>query len=84
MQSGTDKLKKWKVEFNSKERWENHLMGWGSSGDAMSNTQLEFPSKEDAIIYCQRQGEIFIFVLPAWNKISMRFSDMLNLVQGLD
>jgi NADH dehydrogenase (ubiquinone) Fe-S protein 4 len=31
MQSGTYNTKKWKVEWDTKERWENPLMGWASS-----------------------------------------------------
>ncbi len=31
MQSGTHNTKKWKVEWDTKERWENPLMGWASS-----------------------------------------------------
>ena len=30
MQSGTFGTKKWKIEFNTNERWQNPLMGWGS------------------------------------------------------
>ena len=30
MQSGTFGTKKWKIEFNTSERWQNPLMGWGS------------------------------------------------------
>lgn len=31
MQSGTHKTKKWKMEFDNRERWENPLMGWTST-----------------------------------------------------
>lgn len=30
MQSGTDNLKGWEIEFDNRERWENPLMGWAS------------------------------------------------------
>ena len=30
MQSGTFNAKKWTIEFETKERWENPLMGWAS------------------------------------------------------
>ena len=56
MQSGTYSLRKWKIEFDNRERWENPTMGWGSTGDPLSNLQPEFGTKEDAIIYCQRMG----------------------------
>lgn len=31
MQSGTDNIHLWKMEFETRERWENPLMGWSSS-----------------------------------------------------
>lgn len=54
MQSGTAYLSNWKIEFNSQARWENWLMGWTSSGDPMSNLTLNFPTKEDAIRFCEK------------------------------
>merc|ERR1712001_14744 len=36
MQSGTHGIKRWKIEFESRERWENNLRGWASSGDPLS------------------------------------------------
>ncbi|KAF6040364.1 NDUFS4 [Bugula neritina] len=30
-QSGTNQTHKWKLEFDTRERWENHLMGWAST-----------------------------------------------------
>lgn len=56
MQQGTYGHYKWHIEFDTHERWENVLMGWGSSGDPMSSVDVEFPSKEDAIIFCERMG----------------------------
>lgn len=31
MQSGTDNLHHWEIEFDNRERWENPLMGWTST-----------------------------------------------------
>uniref|UniRef100_A0A8D1D6G3 NADH dehydrogenase [ubiquinone] iron-sulfur protein 4, mitochondrial n=1 Tax=Sus scrofa TaxID=9823 RepID=A0A8D1D6G3_PIG len=31
MQSGVNNTKKWKMEFDTRERWENPLMGWSST-----------------------------------------------------
>lgn len=61
MQSGTHQSHKWKLEFNNQERWENPLMGWGSTGDPLSNLNIDFNTKEDAIVYCQRMGQINYF-----------------------
>jgi NADH dehydrogenase (ubiquinone) Fe-S protein 4 len=31
MQSGTDNTQRWEIEFETRERWENPLMGWSST-----------------------------------------------------
>jgi NADH dehydrogenase (ubiquinone) Fe-S protein 4 len=31
MQSGTDNTHRWEIEFETRERWENPLMGWSST-----------------------------------------------------
>ena len=30
MQSGTDNTGHWEMDFDTRERWENPLMGWGA------------------------------------------------------
>lgn len=61
MQSGTFGTRKWKIDFDSRERWENPLMGWTSTADPLSNTQVEFAEVESAIGFCERNGwEYFI------------------------
>jgi len=56
MQSGTSNTKKWKIEFETRERWENALMGWSSSGDPLSNMQIEFSDKDEASAFCEKNG----------------------------
>merc|ERR1711997_212736 len=56
MQSGTHGIKRWKIEFESRERWENNLMGWASSGDPLSNMLVDFASKEEAIAFVEKNG----------------------------
>ncbi|RZF32955.1 hypothetical protein LSTR_LSTR000825 [Laodelphax striatellus] len=56
MQSGTDNVGIWSMEFETRERWENPLMGWSSSGDPLSNMKLEFISTEAAIDFCEKNG----------------------------
>lgn len=42
-------------------RWENPLMGWQSSADAMQGTHMNFKSKDDAIRFAEKQGyEYFV------------------------
>lgn len=54
MQYGTAYAKTWKIDFDSKKRWESDLMGWTSSADPLSNLSLNFSTKEDAIAYCEK------------------------------
>ncbi|CAL1537458.1 unnamed protein product [Lymnaea stagnalis] len=56
MQSGTYNTRRWRMEFDERERWENPLMGWVSTGDPLSNTEVNFQSKEDAIAFCEKNG----------------------------
>jgi len=61
MQSGTYGTRRWKIEFDVRERWENPLMGWSSTGDPLSNTEVFFSSKDDAVAFCEKNGwEFFI------------------------
>ncbi|XP_059615782.1 NADH dehydrogenase [ubiquinone] iron-sulfur protein 4, mitochondrial [Phlebotomus argentipes] len=56
MQSGTNNIQNWEMEFDTRERWENPLMGWSSSGDPLSNMKLQFNSKDEAIEHCEKNG----------------------------
>jgi len=56
MQSGTNNIHRWRMEFETRERWENPLMGWASSGDPLSNLNVDFSSKDDAIAFCDKNG----------------------------
>ncbi|KAG5280781.1 hypothetical protein AALO_G00063960 [Alosa alosa] len=56
MQSGVNNTKKWKMDFDTRERWENSLMGWASTADPLSNMVLSFSSKEDAIAFAEKNG----------------------------
>jgi len=58
MQSGMLNTKKWKIEFDTRERWENPTMGWGSNADPLSNISaaLSFHTKAEAVEFVERQG----------------------------
>ncbi|XP_007250546.2 NADH dehydrogenase [ubiquinone] iron-sulfur protein 4, mitochondrial [Astyanax mexicanus] len=56
MQSGVQNTKKWKMDFDTRERWENPLMGWASTGDPLSNMVLTFSTKEEAIAFAEKNG----------------------------
>ncbi|TNN11365.1 NADH dehydrogenase [ubiquinone] iron-sulfur protein 4 [Schistosoma japonicum] len=55
-QSGNYGTRLWRIEFDNRERWENPLMGWASTGDPLSNTVVEFETSEAAEEFCRRQG----------------------------
>ncbi|XP_038621874.1 NADH dehydrogenase [ubiquinone] iron-sulfur protein 4, mitochondrial [Tachyglossus aculeatus] len=56
MQSGVNNTKKWKMEFDTRERWENPLMGWASTADPLSNMTLFFRTKEEAVDFAEKNG----------------------------
>ncbi|XP_019868695.1 NADH dehydrogenase [ubiquinone] iron-sulfur protein 4, mitochondrial isoform X2 [Aethina tumida] len=61
MQSGTNNIGHWEMDFDNRERWENPLMGWSSTGDPLSNMKIQFSTKEEAIEFCSKNGwEYFV------------------------
>ena len=54
MQSGRGKLKKWVLEFETKDPSINPLMGWETSDDTLSEIKMEFSSKEKAVKYAKK------------------------------
>ncbi|KAJ7334991.1 hypothetical protein JRQ81_012932 [Phrynocephalus forsythii] len=56
MQAGVNNTKKWRMEFDTRERWENPLMGWASTADPLSNMVLSFSTKEAAIAFAEKNG----------------------------
>ncbi|MFL2893743.1 MAG: ETC complex I subunit [Candidatus Pelagibacter sp.] len=69
MQSGTKKYDKWILEFITKDNDINPLMGWESSSDTLSEINLEFNSKDDAINYAKKNSINFEVVEPKIRKI---------------
>jgi hypothetical protein len=57
MQSGLAKTKDWALDFEPEApRTVEPLMGWTSSADMRQQVRLRFPSKEEAIAYCERHA----------------------------
>ena len=49
----------WKIHPGEQQKWENPLMGWTSTGDALShqfNSVVNFESKEAAVAFCDKYG----------------------------
>ena len=69
MQSGTRNTKNWLLEFDTLNTGVNHLMGWESSKDTMSEIKLEFSTKEQAVNYAQKNNIEYYIVEPQKRKI---------------
>ena len=64
MQSGRGKLKKWVLEFVSKDPSINPLMGWEASTDTLEEVVLKFTTKEKAIEYAKKNNILFTVIEP--------------------
>ena len=53
MQSGRGNIKKWVLEFITRDPSISPLMGWESSNDTLGEVKLEFSTKEKAIDYAK-------------------------------
>ena len=76
MQSGRGKLKKWVLEFDTKDPSINPLMGWETSSDTMEEVILKFSTKEQAIEYAKKNN--IDFELIEFNKkniLKISYSD---------
>ena len=57
MQSGTAKTREWQLDYEPEQpRVVEPLMGWTSSGDMKQQVTLRFDTKEEAVAYCEREG----------------------------
>ena len=64
MQSGRGKIKKWILEFDTKDPSINPLMGWETSTDTLEEVILKFSTKEKAIEYAEKNNISFKVVEP--------------------
>jgi len=64
MQSGRGKLKKWVLEFETKDPSINPLMGWETSSDTLEEVILKFPTKEKAIEYAIKNKISYTIIEP--------------------
>ena len=69
MQSGKGNTKNWILEFDTLNTGINPLMGWETSRDTMSEIQLEFLNKDQAINYAKKNNIDYYVVEPQKNKI---------------
>ena len=64
MQSGRGKLKKWVLEFETKDTSINPLMGWETSSDTLDEVKLKFTSKDKAIEYAKKNNISYKIIEP--------------------
>ena len=64
MQSGRGKLKKWVLEFETKDPSINPLMGWETSTDTLEEVVLKFSTKEQAVEYAKKNNISYKVIEP--------------------
>ena len=69
MQSGRGKTKNWLLKFEDMKSGINPLMGWESSTNTLSELNLEFSSKEEAIKYAKKNNINYELIEPKSRKI---------------
>ncbi|MDC2996429.1 ETC complex I subunit [Candidatus Pelagibacter sp.] len=69
MQSGKGKTKNWLLKFEDTKSGINPLMGWESSTNTLSELNLEFSSKEEAIKYAKKNNINYELIEPKGRKI---------------
>ena len=72
MQSGRGKLKKWILEFETKDPSVNPLMGWETSTDTLEEVILKFPSKDKAIEYAKNNNISYKVIEPNKRKFIIK------------
>lgn len=56
-QAGRAGTRRWRLEFEPESRpWIEPLMGWTASADTRRQVRLDFPTREAAIAFAERQG----------------------------
>ena len=73
MQSGRGKINVWRLEFDlSAPRGIEPLMGWTSATDMRQEVAMNFPSREAAIAYCDRNDIEYRVREPKQRKVWVR------------
>ena len=72
MQSGRGKLKKWVLEFETKNPSINPLMGWEMSEDTLGEIKLEFNNKDSAIEYAKKNNIKLTVIEPQIKKFVIK------------
>eukprot|EP01134_Creolimax_fragrantissima_P006629 CFRG6629T1 len=72
MSQGTFSNRKWRLDFEARERWENPTIGWSSSADPLSNLGMDFSTKEDAVAFANKIGWSPVVTEPAMKRFKQK------------
>ena len=72
MQSGRGKLKKWVLEFETRDPSINPLMGWETSTDTLEEVILKFSTREKAIEYAEKNNILYKVIEPKKKKFVIK------------
>lgn len=70
-QSSNNDGRAWRIDWDlegKSNRWENDLMGWQGTADALNATTLRFDTKEAAIRFAEGQGYSYYIYEPKERK----------------
>ena len=57
MQSGRSKFNKWVLKFSDKKnQLKDTMMGWNGGSSTISQIEIKFSSKEEAVNYAKKNG----------------------------
>ena len=70
MQSGRSKFNKWVLKFNSnRNQKKDSLMGWNGGSNTISQVELKFDTKEDAVNYAKRNDIEYVVLESSERKV---------------
>ena len=70
MQSGRSKYNKWVLKFSDqKNQLKDTMMGWNGGSSTVSQIELKFSSKEEAVNYAKKMELITKFLKPERGKL---------------
>ena len=70
MQSGRSKFNKWVLKFNNnRNQKKDSLMGWNGGSNTISQVELKFATKEDAIKYAKRNDIEYVVLESSERKV---------------
>ena len=72
MQSGRGKLKKWVLEFETRDPSINPLMGWETSTDTLEEVILKFSTRKKAIEYAEKNNILYKVIEPKKKKFVIK------------